>query len=214
MTKNAYAYHSVRELIMSGDLHPGEALAQAQLAADLGVSLTPMREALRKLEAEGLITIDAHRNAKVAPLTAREATDLFQVRERLDPMAALLAASNRTDDDIAQIRRAADRMKPLTDTADLQALAAHREFHRAIYRASHNDLLIGMLESLWDKADRYRQIGLASRKDSAADKSRVAREHERIMQAVIDGNAEAAEREMTDHVRGSLGRRAIDALQT
>lgn len=214
LTKNAYAYQSVRELIMSGAIPPGESLAQSQLAANLGVSLTPMREALRKLEAEGLITIDAHRNAKVAPLTAHEAQDLFQVRERLDPMAAALAAANRTADDIELILRAAATMKPLADTADLAALAAHREFHRAIYRASHNDLLINMLESLWDKADRYRQIGLAARKDSIADKDRVAAEHERIMQAVIGGNQERAEFEMTTHVRGSLGRRAIDALQS
>ncbi len=212
LTKNAYAYQSVRERIMNGSLPAGEALAQSQLAADIGVSLTPMREALRKLEAEGLVTIDAHRNAKVAPLTAHEATNLFQVRERLDPMAAFLAAENRNAHDIAQIRDAAEKMKPLANTSDLDALAAHREFHRAIYRASHNDLLVSMLESLWDKADRYRQVGLSARKDSAADTQRIAGEHERIMQAVISGKPETAEAEMTAHVRGSLGRRAIDAL--
>ncbi|MFJ2620342.1 GntR family transcriptional regulator [Glutamicibacter sp. NPDC087344] len=212
LTKNAYAYQSVRERIMNGSLPAGEALAQSQLAADIGVSLTPMREALRKLEAEGLVTIDAHRNAKVAPLTAHEATNLFQVRERLDPMAAFLAAENRNEHDIAQIRDAAEKMKPLANTSDLDALAAHREFHRAIYRASHNDLLVSMLESLWDKADRYRQVGLSARKDSAADTQRIAGEHERIMQAVISGEPETAEAEMTAHVRGSLGRRAIDAL--
>ncbi|MEU5839716.1 MULTISPECIES: GntR family transcriptional regulator [Actinomycetes] len=212
LTKNAYAYQSVRGLIMSGELPPGEALAQSQLAADLGVSLTPMREALRKLEAEGLIIIDAHRNAKVAPLTAREATNLFQVRERLDPMAAALAAAHRTDSDIARMKAAAEKMRPLAQNPDLEALAAHREFHRSIYAASHNDLLIRMLESLWDKADRYRQVGLSARKDSAADKKRVAAEHERILKAVTAGNAAKAEEEMARHVQGSLGRRAIDAL--
>lgn len=212
LTKNAYAYQSVRERIMSGELAPGETLAQSQLAAELGLSLTPMREALRKLDAEGLVSIDAHRNARVAQLTAAEARDLFLVRERLDPMAASLAAEHRTKADIERIKKAAEAMKPLADIADLAALAAHREFHRAIYRASHNELLVNILESLWDKADRYRQVGLAARKDSAADKKRVAAEHQRIMEAVIAGDTAAAERQMTEHVRGSLGRRAIDAL--
>ena len=212
LTKNAYAYQSVRERIMSGELAPGETLAQSQLAAELGLSLTPMREALRKLDAEGLVSIDAHRNARVARLTAVEARDLFLVRERLDPMAASLAAEHRTEADIEGIKKASEAMKPLADIADLAALAAHREFHRAIYRASHNELLISILESLWDKADRYRQVGLAARKDSAADKKRVAAEHQRIMEAVIAGDAAAAEKQMTAHVRGSLGRRAIDAL--
>ena len=213
LTKNAYAYQSVRERIMSGELAPGETLAQSQLAAELGLSLTPMREALRKLDAEGLVSIDAHRNARVALLTAREARDLFLVRERLDPMAAALAAEQRTDEDIEFIRQAAEAMEPLADTADLEALAAHREFHRSIYRASHNDLLVSILESLWDKADRYRQVGLAARKDSAADRQRVADEHQRIMDAVITGNANEAERCMVEHIQGSLGRRAIDALE-
>ena len=212
LTKNAYAYQVLRERIMSGELAPGETLAQSALAAELGVSLTPMREALRKLDAEGLVSIDAHRNARVAPLTAHEATDLFQVRERLDPMAAALAAQHRTEADIERIKRAAEVMAPLVDTSDLAALAAHREFHRAIYCASHNQLLVGMLESLWDKADRYRQVGLASRKDSDADKQRIDAEHRSIMDAVISGDAKAAEKHMTSHVRGSLGRRAIDAL--
>ncbi|GLB68891.1 GntR family transcriptional regulator [Arthrobacter mangrovi] len=212
LTKNAYAYEEVRQRILVGSLEPGQALAQSQLAAELGVSLTPMREALRRLDAEGLVFIDAHKNARVATLSAVEATHLFEVRERMDPMAAALAAERRTDADIANIKAAAANLKPLEDKASLDALTAHRQFHRAVYTASHNDLLINLLEGLWDKADRYRQVGLNARKDSAADRKRVNREHESIMRAVINGDAAAAEKHMLAHVQGSLGRRAIDEL--
>jgi DNA-binding GntR family transcriptional regulator len=212
LTKNAYAYEQVRLRIMNGELVPGQPLAQSKLAAELGVSLTPMREALRRLDAEGLVSIDAHKNACVAALTDTEARNLFTVRERLDPMAAALAAEHRTESDIAAIKTAAAAMKPLNKGTDLEALGAHRAFHRAIYRASHNELLINILESLWDKADRYRQIGLKERHDSAAEIKRIDAEHRNIMKAVIDGDAVAAEAAMTAHVRGSLGRRAIDIL--
>ncbi|QTG81606.1 GntR family transcriptional regulator [Arthrobacter crystallopoietes] len=212
LTKNAYAYEEVRQRIMVGTLEPGQPLAQSQLAAELGVSLTPMREALRRLDAEGLVYIDAHKNARVATLSATEAKYLFEVRERMDPMAAALAAERRTDSDIVRLKEAAARLKPLADESDLDALTAHREFHRAIYTASHNELLINLLEGLWDKADRYRQVGLKTRKDSAADRRRVDREHASIMKAIIAGNAAEAERQMLQHVQGSLGRRAIDEL--
>lgn len=212
LTKNAYAYEEVRQRILTGELEPGQALAQTQLAVELGVSLTPMREALRRLDAEGLVFIDAHKNARVATLSAQEARHLFEVRERMDPMAAALAAARRTDADIARIKEAAARLRPLADESDLDALGAHREFHRAVYTASHNDLLINLLEGLWDKADRYRQVGLKARKDSAADRKRVNREHENIMLAVLAGDVEEAERQMLQHVQGSLGRRAIDEL--
>jgi DNA-binding GntR family transcriptional regulator len=212
LTKNAYAYEEVRQRILAGTLEPGLPLAQSQLAAELGVSLTPMREALRRLDAEGLVYIDAHKNARVATLSATEAKHLFEVRERMDPMAAALAAERRTDSDIARLKEAAAQLRPLADESDLDALTAHREFHRAIYTASHNELLINLLEGLWDKADRYRQVGLKVRKDSAADRRRVDREHAGIMKAVIAGDAAGAERQMLQHVQGSLGRRAIDEL--
>ncbi|EMY33380.1 Transcriptional regulator [Arthrobacter crystallopoietes BAB-32] len=213
LTKNAYAYEEVRQRILIGALEPGRILAQSQLAEELGVSLTPMREALRRLDAEGLVFIDAHRNARVATLSAAEARHLFEVRERMDPMAAALAAERRTPEDIARLEAAARHLNPLEGELDLRSLAAHREFHRAIYTASHNELLINVLEGLWDKADRYRLVGLQSRKDSAADRQRVDKEHRQIMEAVIAGNATAAEKAMLEHVQKSLGRRAIDELE-
>jgi DNA-binding GntR family transcriptional regulator len=212
LTKNAYAYEEMRRRILSGENPQGSVLSQAQLAQEIGVSTTPLREALRRLAAEGLVQLESHRDARVASLTAEEARDLYVIRENLDPLAAGLAAQSRTPADIANIQATLEQLTPLNDAADLAAMTLHRQFHRAIYTASHNPLLIGILEGLWDKADRYRQIGLQSQKDSENDRIRVQEEHTQIADAVIAGDAVRAREIMQRHVVGSLGRRAISVL--
>ncbi|QRP43340.1 GntR family transcriptional regulator [Amycolatopsis sp. FDAARGOS 1241] len=212
LTKNAYVYEELRRRILAGELVQGQSISQEQLAAELGVSTTPLREALRRLDAEGLVTIDAHRDARVSRLNAEEARSLFEVRERLDPLATKLAAARRTDADIAAIGTALKDLEPLSTSTGFESLLVHRAFHRSIYTASHNPLLMTLLEGLWDKADRYRLIGLQSKPDSPQDQERVRREHIEIAEAVIAGDARTAERAMKKHVQGSLGRRAIAAL--
>ncbi|MCE3245374.1 MAG: GntR family transcriptional regulator [Arthrobacter sp.] len=214
LTKSAYAYEELRRRILTGEIRPGSVFSQTMLAQEIGVSTTPLREALRRLAAEGMVQLDSHRDARVTPLTAEEARNLYVIRENLDPLAAELAATSRTPSDISKIEAALKRLTPLSNSTDLDALTAHREFHRSIYLSSHNPLLIGILEGLWDKADQYRQIGLQSQKNSKKDQTRVQEEHVQIADAVIAGQAEQAREAMQRHVLGSLGRRAIDLLGT
>ena len=103
-TKSDFAYTRVRELILSGQLEPGAVINQAMLARDIGISTTPLREALRRLKQQGLVELDAHRDARVTPLDAEEARDLLEVRRSLDPLAASLAADRRSRLDIAEMR--------------------------------------------------------------------------------------------------------------
>ncbi|MFD1212967.1 GntR family transcriptional regulator [Arthrobacter sp. GCM10027362] len=213
LTKSAYAYDELRRRILTGEMAQGSVLSQVLLAQEIGVSTTPLREALRRLAAEGLVQLESHRDARVTSLTAEEARDLYVIRESMDPLAAGLAAGSRTPADIADIETALSQLTPLRDATDLAAMTAHREFHRAIYRASHNPLLINILEGLWDKADRYRQVGLQGRKDSEKDRIRVQEEHIQIAGAVIAGDAVRARETMQRHVTGSLGRRAIAILE-
>jgi len=212
LTKTEYAYAAVRDRIMSGALPHGAPVSQEALAAELQVSTTPLREAMRRLASEGFVVLDAHRDARVAALTASEARSLFEVRQQLDPLALRLAAERRDDADMARIMATAASLEPLDAGSGLEALAAHRAFHAALYGASHNELLVSLLDGLWDKADRYRRAALESRADSATDRARVKREHQAMMSAVLDGDADAAERHMRSHVAKSLGRRAIDLL--
>lgn len=212
-TKNDYAYVELRDRILTGVLPAGSVLPQGRLAQEIGVSTTPLREAVRRLAAEGLIMLEAHRDARVAEVTAAEARHLYEVRASVDPLAASLAASRRTDEDLEQLHRAEADLRPLGGNATLDALIAHREFHRSIYRASGNPLLVDILERLWDKADRYRMVALETRRDSEEDSRRVAKEHRQIAAAVESGDADAAAQAMRVHIDKSLGRRAIAALE-
>lgn len=112
-TKGELAYRRVRTLLLSGELPPGAVLHQSTLARTIGVSTTPLREALRRLEQEGLVELDAHRDARVTPLDATEARNLVEVRRGLDPLAASLAAERRTVDDLGAMRAALDGVTSL-----------------------------------------------------------------------------------------------------
>jgi DNA-binding GntR family transcriptional regulator len=210
-TKSDLAYTRVRGLILSGELAPGAVLPQATLAQTIGMSTTPLREALRRLKQDGLVELDAHRDARVRPLDATEARDLLELRRSLDPLAASLAAQRRTEADLADVRAALDGLEALSASPSIAQLESHHRFHAAIHRASHNTLLVDVLDGLWVKTDRYRRHGLAA---GRSDEEREARatEHRLLFEAVRDGDADTAAELMRRHVETSLGARSADRL--
>ena len=210
-TKSDLAYTRVRGLILSGELAPGAVLPQAALAQTIGISTTPLREALRRLKQEGLVELDAHKDARVRPLDATEARDLLELRRSLDPLAASLAAQRRTDADLGEVRAALDGLEALSTRPSLSQLESHHRFHAAIHRASHNALLVDVLDGLWVKTDRYRRHGLeAGRSDEERDAR--AAEHRALFEAVRHGEADTAAELMRRHVETSLGARSADQL--
>jgi DNA-binding GntR family transcriptional regulator len=210
-TKSDLAYTRVRGLILSGELAPGAVLPQATLAQTIGMSTTPLREALRRLKQDGLVELDAHRDARVRPLDATEARDLLELRRSLDPLAASLAAQRRTEADLADVGAALDGLEALSASPSIAQLESHHRFHAAIHRASHNTLLVDVLDGLWVKTDRYRRHGLAA---GRSDEEREARatEHRLLFEAVRDGDADTAAELMRRHVETSLGARSADRL--
>jgi DNA-binding GntR family transcriptional regulator len=210
-TKGDLAYGRVRALILTGRLAPGAVLPQASLAKEIGISTTPLREALRRLAQEGLVSLDAHRDARVAPLDATEARELVELREGLDPLAASLAAERRTESDLTGVHAALEGLESLSNHPSLDQLEHHRRFHAAIYRAAHNRLLADALDGLWDKSDRYRVHALEVERDER-DRARAAEEHRLLFAAVRDGDAAAAAEVMRRHVAASLGARAAERL--
>lgn len=207
LTKNQFAYREARRRIIMGELPPGEPIPQARLAADLGVSLTPLREALRKLDAEGLVEFASHKDVRPTMLTAAGARDLYEIRRHLEPHATRLGAERRTDADADAIERAAAELVPLTGDSSLEAMLAHRAFHRALYGASHNRELVTVLDGLWDKADRYRRLGMnLAGIDQAERLERVRRQHTALADAVVAGDPDAAERVSRKHIDSSLTR--------
>jgi DNA-binding GntR family transcriptional regulator len=211
-TKSDYAYLRVREAILRGQLEPGSVINQATLARTMGISTTPLREALRRLKGEGLVHLDAHRDAHVADLSAEEVRDILELRRSLDPLGAALAAERRVKADIVEVKAALKGLEPLPVNATVADLAAHRRFHAAIYGASHNDLLIKSLDELWDKADRYRLLALQTdRGDEAREQKRL--EHENLAAAVVAGDADQAFEIMRIHIETSLGVQAAWRLR-
>jgi DNA-binding GntR family transcriptional regulator len=197
LTKAEAAYQELRERILWGSLAPGATINQERLAADLGLSITPLREALRRLEAEDLVTLSAHKIVRVVPLSWQELQELFVTRERLDPLAAQLAAAQATDSEARAIAELATPQRG----ADLRGrLNAHRRFHLAIYAASHNKVLAGILGQLWDRTDRYRIIVL---RDRGFDHGTGA-EHKKIAEAIRGRQGALADSLMRDHVEQAL----------
>ena len=211
VTKSDYAYTRIREGILSGEFGAGTVLHQSMLAKTIGISTTPLREAMRRLMTEGLVELDAHRDARVSALTAEEARDLLEVRLSLDPLAASLAAERRSREDIQRMRETLKSVKPLLSNPTVHDLVTHRAFHSAVYEASHNDLLISTLNGLWDKADRYRRMGLEVVR-SQAELDQKDREHHALFDAIVRGDRDDAAAVMLQHINTSLGAKAASRL--
>ncbi|GAA5107732.1 hypothetical protein GCM10023339_06050 [Alloalcanivorax gelatiniphagus] len=209
-SKADVAYAQIREQILDGSLTAGSKLAQYDLAAELGISITPLREAVRRLSGEGWILLDTHRNARVAELDLSHARQLLEARCALEPAAVALAAERRTDADVARMEAALKQLRPVTRTWGEAALAAHREVHRALYSASHNDVMVRMLDDLWDKSDRYRRVGLQL-PPGGEDRTRDFEEHHELVRRVVAGDAGGAADLMASHVDHSLAAAVLAA---
>ncbi|AKZ59038.1 GntR family transcriptional regulator [Streptomyces ambofaciens ATCC 23877] len=212
VSKSDLAYAELRSRILTGILPAGARLAQYDLAESLSMSITPLREAIRRLSSEGLLTVETHRDVRVSAMNSEEARQLFEVRLSLDPTAAELAALRRTDEDIATMRAAVGRLLPVTRQWGEEALTAHRAFHQALYRASHNDVLVKLLDDLWDKSDRYRRLGLEL-PPGDEPRTRDLQEHHQLVDLVEEGRSVEAGRLMREHITHSLTATAISALE-
>jgi DNA-binding GntR family transcriptional regulator len=200
LTKTEIAYRQIRQEIVEGVLRPDTVLDQEALAERLGLSTTPIREALRLLETENLVISRRHRNTVVAPLDLVLLEETYAVRLVLDPMAVSLAATNAREPVRAAIRAFFDT--EVADSRPSAALHANRRLHRMLYAASGNSVLTGLLDTLWDHSDRYRMVTL--HKDGVAGIA--GHEHSAIIEAVLAGDAARASALMRDHVADSLAR--------
>jgi DNA-binding GntR family transcriptional regulator len=147
----------IRDAILNGDLAAGSRIDQAQLAADLNVSLVPVREALKKLEAEGFVQIVPRRGAFVTQTSLDDMEELYMARTILEGQAAYYAAERLTDDDLATLKALNAEMKEALESHNLSRfMECNRRFHFIIYDAAQNRYLSNMIASLWELAERYR----------------------------------------------------------
>ena len=197
VTKGKAVYLETRSRILKGTLAPGSAVNQEALAAELGVSITPLREALRRLEMEGLIRLEAHRTMIITPLTRQELHEMYAIRMELDPLAAGLAAANASEPQLEVTGQLA-RQEPVSDPA-LQ-LERNRGFHRSVYSSSQNSALISLLDQLWDRTDRYRLILI---REELGEGPTSRQEHIEIADAIAARKTEPAARLMRAHIERS-----------
>jgi DNA-binding GntR family transcriptional regulator len=211
VTKTDMAYQQIRGDIIEGVLVPATELDQEALAQRLGLSTTPVREALRLLETEGLVVSRRHHRTMVAGLDASLLEETYAVRLALDPLAAQLAAIN-ADDVQRELIREFGTHEAASNDDPVQALYANRRLHQAIYVASGNSVLTSVLDALWDRSDRYRLTILRD-----ADRAQDARqEHAAILRAVLSGDGDRAAELTRVHVSESMAsiRRVLGQTQT
>ena len=150
-------FNTLRQAILRGELKPGERLMEIQLANKLGVSRTPIREALRKLELEGLVNMVPRKGAEVADITEKSLRDVLEVRKALEELSVQLACEKITEEEIEELKRVAERFKDTLNDQDVTKIAeADVAFHDVIYTATDNQKLILLLNNLREQMYRYR----------------------------------------------------------
>ncbi|MCR5388860.1 MAG: GntR family transcriptional regulator [Lachnospiraceae bacterium] len=178
-------FNALREAILRGDLKPGERLMELQLAAKLGVSRTPIREAIRMLEQEGLAVTIPRKGAMVAGMTQKEMQDVLVIRKALEVLAAVLATENIKKEDFDELKKLMHDFEVVLKSNDLKKIAqADIDFHDFIYKAAGNDKLLAMLGNLREQIYRYRIEYLKD--DSRYDE--IIKEHEAIFAALSSGD--------------------------
>ena len=193
-------YESLREAIVKQELKPGERLMETELADDMGVSRTPVREAIRKLELEGYVVMIPRKGAFVAGLSIKDINEVFEIRGALEALAAGLAASRATNEEIEEMERHLLEEASLWGTSDLlMTIEIDTKFHELIFKASRNNRLLAMVTDLREQVQRFRTTTLAvpGRMKFALD------EHRRVVEAIASRNVQQAQKASREHIESA-----------
>jgi len=192
------AFAALHEAIVTGVLAPGERLPIEELAGPLQMSPMPVREALRRLHAAGLVENLAHRGARVTELSIEDLREVYEARLELEPLAVRHAAERFTEEDASTAAEALARHVRAYRRGDVsETFTAHTAFHFALYRRSDSRWLLRLITPLWESSQRYR-LALPPRYRRALEERRA--EHERILSACVEREGEVAARELHNHL--------------
>lgn len=205
-TLAAQVQEHIREAILKQILRPGERLDQNKLADELQVSMAPIREALRGLEAEGLVVIQPRRGAFVVEVSISDMDNLYFTRQLIEGEAIFHAVPNLTDDDFTTLQGMIDTMHQATTTGDVSRyIGLNRLFHLHIYNALDNSHLLQVIQMLWERSELYRYRYMFMTRDT----DRIHQEHEGILEACILRDQALARDRAKAHIY--LTQRALDA---
>lgn len=191
---------TLRDAIRKGVLKPGERLMEIQLAEELGVSRTPVREAIRKLELEGYVIMMPRRGTYVANLSIRDVNEVFEIRTSLDSLASGLAAERITDEELERLQRLLVAIGGYIEANDMEKIVeTDTEFHDLLYQASRNSRLVGIIFNLREQLTRFRSTSMSFPGRLKA----TLEEHRRIVEAIAQGDVKEAQAAAEYHMEKS-----------
>lgn len=191
---------AIREAIKNGSLQPRERLMEIQLADELGVSRTPVREALRKLELEGFIVMVPRKGAYVSDLTMKDVADVFEIRAALEGLAAALAAERITEEELENMERLLVEKGEAINLDDIGKLVAvDTKFHEVMYQASRNERLSAIISNLREQIQRFRltSLSIPGRKEDSL------REHRNLLEAIQARDIQLARQLAQEHIENA-----------
>ena len=190
-------FNTLRKAILRGELKPGERLMEIQLANKLGVSRTPIREAIRKLELEGLVLMIPRKGAEVAQITEKNMQDVLEVRKALEELSVQLACERITPEQVEEMKLAAEEFRKVLKSGDVTKIAeADVKFHDVIFAATNNQRLVTLLNNLREQMYRFR-VEYLKQKECYPQ---VLEEHEKLIALISGGNVEEACEIMGRHI--------------
>jgi DNA-binding GntR family transcriptional regulator len=195
--------------IMMGQLKPGERLLEVQLAEEMGVSRTPVREAIRRLELEGFVVMVPRKGAYVAGLSVNDVESVYEIRSALETLAVRLAAQRMEEDDFDQLNDLEKQMEQTWQEGNNENwVLLDARFHELLYKFSRNDRLVQMMGNIMEQLSRYRIISLAN----ADVRHNSLLEHQELIDALRRRDSEAAEKAAAKHIENTK-LSLIDMLQ-
>ena len=191
---------SLREAIRNGVLKPGERIMEIQLAEELGVSRTPVREAIRNVELEGYVVMMPRRGTYVANMSIRDINEIFEIRTALESLSNGLAAEHITDEELEHLQRLLVIIGGYIKDGNIEKIVeTDIEFHDLMYHAARNQRLVGIISNLRDQLTRFRTLSMSypGRLEATLD------EHKAIVEAIANGDRKAASKAAEQHMENS-----------
>lgn len=182
-------YEELKMQILKGQIVPGTRMMEVEMAEDMGVSRTPIREAIRKLEKEGLVTIEPRRGAYASQISQKDIEEILEVRQNMEGLAAFYAAGRMDEDAKKKLKIATDKYDKAVEDANTQDMIKYdTEFHHLIVEGADNKILVNMVQQLQELVLRFRYLYY----DNFKRGEKMPAEHHAIREAIESGDAAAA----------------------
>lgn len=203
-TYKEQAYERIKDAILFNRFRIGAIYSQESICKELGISKTPLREALLELQTDGYVTFCRGRGVLIQPVSYEKARDILESRMLMEPLCAQLAAERATEEDLAMLRQLLTSLQEGLPSEDGQRLyRIDHGFHRAVIRAAHNEMFYRFLDVV---LDHYLRFEVKSVYNNSIDAQKVYREHQKVYDAIDGRDGKKAFKAMETHLKNSFAR--------